>query len=117
MKLIGDFAVQSESMTNEEVAGRANKVLKKIFGDDNVPNAIGCVKSAWKSEKFSKGSWAHVPFPNNVKVSCEASSSGIDKCVFYAGEAINYDHRGTVHGAFMSGVKEADNIIQKCNCL
>lgn len=117
---MGPFAEASELMTEKEVAEKATEVLRSIFGADNVPDAVGCLRSQWKSEPFTRGSWAHVPYRgekpaiNQDSASKEIESTKcIDACVFYAGEAENYDHRGTVHGAYMSGEEKAKMIIEK----
>ena len=109
-------------MSEREVAMKATEVLRSMFGSKHVPDPIGCRKSSWKSEAFTRGSWAYVPFPklNNASPSASNTASdlgGIDEYVLYAGEAENYEHRGTVHGAYLSGEEKARLIIDKVNAL
>lgn len=103
-----------------------------MFTGVDVPDAIGCGHSAWKSEMYSRGSWTlfpHIPQMVTVPDAGERLSdvSSIDSdpaqsalhlpghCdrLLYAGEATAVDHRGTVHGAFMSGIVQAKNLIDR----
>jgi hypothetical protein len=68
-------------------------------------------------------SFAEMPSPH--RESNEARDAGLkpasfvlcatDSRVFYAGEATHDVYRGTVHGAFLSGIREADRILSSLN--
>jgi monoamine oxidase len=59
-QVVGPFAYQIETMTDAEIASEAMIVLRKIFSDIEIPNAIGCIHSCWSSDPFARGSWSHV---------------------------------------------------------
>ncbi len=105
------------------MAALAVKVLRSMFGESTVPDAVGCRHSAWNSEQFSMGSYSHqkrvaVGEQRASKVqsmASEVSSSSVKKCVddviFYSGEACHEVYVGTVHGAFLTGIREAGKIL------
>jgi hypothetical protein len=139
----GEFAHRIEAMSNEEIAAQATSVLRKMFGDDVVPDPIGCVHSSWNSDPYSKCSWATAvakPLRQQLHPSSSPSSSfdmiagegqlqqhcsgqlplleqqrrfhSLTPGVFFAGEATGEEFRGTVHAAFLSGIREAGKIME-----
>lgn len=140
LQVVGEYAEALESLTDAEIANAATSLLRDLFqrpGPDfiEVPDPIGCGHSAWKSETYSRGSWTlypHVPqvvtVPDALERLSEVSSIGsepdlseedlpvhLDRCdrLYYAGEATAVDHRGTVHGAFKSGILQANKLIER----
>jgi monoamine oxidase len=86
-------------------------VLKKIYGEKNVPNPSQVLVSQWGNEEFSKGSYSFA----NVGSSDEdflAFEKDLDKKIFFAGEHTSRDYRGTVHGAFLSGEKAVETLLK-----
>lgn len=89
----GKFALDIETMTNKEIATMATDCLRKIFKD--VPDAVGCICSKWN--KDIGGSWSYI---KNINISVLKQTK-----IFYTGEALSDNFRGTVHGAFIEGCK------------
>ncbi len=85
------------------------KVLRKIFGDD-IPDPLGIRYSRWGKDPFAGGCYSYVPL-GATSNDFEALSEPISP-LFFAGEATNRDYRATVHGAFLSGIREANRIRQ-----
>jgi polyamine oxidase len=124
-QVYGDFAIELENMNNKDISDIATEVLRKMFGKDIVPDAIGCVHSSWLSDPYSRGSWAttpskpemrHTSSPSSscdifnheyIKHSCEHICPGI----YVAGEATIEFFTGTVHAAYISGMREAEKIM------
>jgi monoamine oxidase len=108
-QVIGDLAVEIESKTEDEVGRMAVDALREIFGDE-LPELIACKHSRWLSNPFAKCSWSYLPINNRVD---SVDHPVIDESsVFYAGEADYGDHRGTAHGAYLSGNARALEIIE-----
>ncbi|GLJ53847.1 hypothetical protein SUGI_1149590 [Cryptomeria japonica] len=65
----------------------------------------------WGSDPFSLGSYSHVAVGASGRDDYDilAESMG-DGRVFFAGEATNRHYPATIHGAFLSGLREAANI-------
>lgn len=110
-QIVGPYAIALEDLEDKEIAQAAVEVLKGCFSD--LPDPIGCGHSAWKSEIYSQGSWSLFPLsaddqPEEEDLPPLAPPS---ECLLYAGEAVAVDHRGTVHGAFKSGILQAERMI------
>ncbi len=103
----GKFARLLELLPDDEVQARAMKVLRKIFGDD-IPDPLGIRYSRWGKDPFAGGCYSYVPL-GATSNDFEALSEPISP-LFFAGEATNRDYRATVHGAFLSGIREANRI-------
>lgn len=75
-----------------------------------VPDPIQTVCTRWGSDPFSLGSYS------NVAVGASGDDYDIlaenvgDGRLFFAGEATNRRYPATMHGAFMSGLREAANM-------
>ncbi len=83
-------------------------VLRKIYGS-KIPDFEQSLMSRWSLDPFSKGSYTHIPVGARPKY-YEAIAQPIQNRVFFAGEATTQDYPGTVHGAFLTGVREAKRI-------
>lgn len=122
----GEAANKLEDVSDEIIVGSAIAVLKGIFGSSAVPQPKETVVTRWKSDEWSRGSYSYVA----------AGSSGNDydlmaspvapplvtgmapgtpsppnpPRVFFAGEHTIRNYPATVHGALLSGLREAGRI-------
>lgn len=122
----GEAANKLENVSDEIIVGSAIAVLKGIFGSSAVPQPKETVVTRWKSDEWSRGSYSFVA----------AGSSGNDydlmaspvappvvsgmppgnpappnpPRVFFAGEHTIRNYPATVHGALLSGLREAGRI-------
>jgi monoamine oxidase len=105
----GDYATASESMNDADITAEIMSNLRAIYGS-NVPAPTQMLRTRWASNPHAFGSYS---FPTNGARSSnfDELASSINSKVFFAGEHTNKDYRGTVHGAYLSGIREADNII------
>jgi len=113
---VGQFAQDLESMSDADLAAHATKLLRGIFGDMEVPDAVGCAHSAWLGEKFSAGSYSCpglVTPSKSVKAtnSTEFVTESGHPLMYFAGEATHRMHQGTAHGAYISGIREATKLL------
>jgi hypothetical protein len=119
-QVVGKFAVSIQTLSEVEVATIATMRLRTMLGPGvSVPDAVGCCFSSWGSERLIQGSWSY--YPTHLQQTLDTgdsdrhspSSGGIDDFVFYAGEAASIMSRGTVHGAYISGIEAAKGILLK----
>lgn len=138
-QVVGAMALEIEELSDREVAARAVAVLRRMFSSVEVPDAVGCRHSAWSKDCFSGGSWCHVisdteaadlvldaakskddsylqpvskSSDSQVKFNDSFSSQWSDQTpIFYSSEATHEVYRGTVHGAFLAGIREASHIV------
>lgn len=87
------------------------KYLRKIYGD-NIPDPIKIKKTHWKTDPFSLGSYSYLPIGVD-KQAVRNLAKPVAGRLFFAGEATSDTDPGTVHGAYQSGIRAADEIIAK----
>ncbi|MFT4729422.1 MAG: polyamine oxidase [Granulosicoccus sp.] len=79
-------------------------------GTQLVPNPISSLVSRWRADPFAQGSYSFLAkgsFPEDRKT----LSASIQGRIFFAGEATHSDFPATVHGALMSGVRAAEQLV------
>lgn len=106
----GDFARQMESMSDDEIVSSAMRVLRTIHGE-NIPSPTHSLVSRWAQDPFSYGSYSFMP-PQASFAMRRHLAAPLDGRLFFAGEATHTKFPATVHGAFLSGEREARRIIE-----
>ena len=105
----GDFAKKLEEMTKKQVINKAISQLQQMIPTVSEDDVIDVHITRWASDPLAKGSYIHIP-PNGAMADCESLSKSIDNRLFFAGEATNQMYFGTVHGAYLSGLRAAQEI-------
>lgn len=85
-------------------------VLRTMFGG-GIPSPTRVVRTRWAMDPFAFGSYSHMPAGTTVE-DREALAEPEGRRLFFAGEATHPEHPATVHGAIMSGVREARRIAE-----
>lgn len=104
---LGEYAPQADAMSKSDAVADMMNVLHGVFGA-GIPNPIGAVKSGWSRDPFALGAYSF------TKVG--ASPSDFDQfaqsigALHFAGEHTDFAQHGTVHGAYLSGLRAADAI-------
>eukprot|EP01018_Ginkgo_biloba_P030990 Gb_14064 [translate_table: standard] len=108
----GEAAIKFESMPPADAVHRILEILRGIYGPRgvDVPDPIQTVCTRWGSDPLCFGSYSHVAVgASGDDYDILAESVG-DGRIFFAGEATNRRYPATMHGAFLSGLREAANI-------
>lgn len=113
----GEAAIKFESMDPNDAVERILEILRGIYGPRGVvvPEPVQTVCTRWGSEPLSMGSYSHVAVGasgDDYDILAESVGEGR---VFFAGEATNRRYPATMHGAFLSGLREAANISKVYN--
>ncbi|GLJ06652.1 hypothetical protein SUGI_0044070 [Cryptomeria japonica] len=113
----GEAAIKFESMPATDAVTRVLEILKGIYGPRgiDVPDPIQTVCTRWGSDPLSLGSYSHVAVGasgDDYDILAESVGEGR---LFFAGEATNRRYPATMHGAFLSGLREAANISNVAN--
>lgn len=104
----GSFARQIEQYSDEKNVADAMTVLRRIFGHD-IPSPVGHQMTRWATDPFSFGSYSFIA-PGVTTATVEDLARPVDDRLFFAGEATSTDYPSTVHGAYLSGQKAANQI-------
>ncbi|MFD6950075.1 amine oxidase [Nocardiopsis sp. TSRI0078] len=91
-----------------DVVEHAMASLRSMFR--KAPDPVGHLVTRWMDDPFSRGSFSFtaVGSDDDDRV---ALGEPIGERVFFAGEATEIEHTATVHGALLSGRREADHIL------
>ena len=107
----GTHARSWEQNSASAVVDEAMWHLRGMFGN-SIPMPTASTFTKWHSDPFSKGSYSHVP-PGGSLSDYEEIAQPVEDRLFFAGEATTKRYPGTVHGALISGWREADRIMQR----
>lgn len=107
----GTYGQQIESLRDSEIIKLGLDTLKTMFGI-NIPAPTDTLITRWGQDPFSWGSYSHIP-PGASPADYQTIAQPIDQRLSFAGEATQSDYLGTVHGALLSGQREAKRILQR----
>jgi len=105
----GDYATITESMTENEIIDNIMMNLRSIYGN-SIPNPTDFLRTKWGQNINSFGAYSYST-NGSTSADFDILANEINNKVFFAGEHTEREYRGTVHGAYLSGIREADKII------
>ena len=109
----GSFAEEIESWSDQEIVSDCLRVLSRICSIRSVPDPIDYHMTRWSREEFSGMAFSYVPPGVKGMQSLRAMSepildfAGDRPLLQFAGEHTTPFHPSTIHGAFLSGIREA----------
>ena len=105
-----DRAYEVEHWSDQAIVSDAMKVLKSMFGNA-IPNPNAYQITRWAQDPFTYGSYSFNAV-GSTNQDRNALASSVAGRLFWAGEATSANYQGTVHGAYLSGIKAANAIIK-----
>jgi len=99
----------TENMTDAEVIDEIMQHLKDIYGN-SIPNPTNLLRTKWRNNPNSFGAYSYTAVGTEMK-HFEDLAEAVNNKLFFAGEHTEVDYFSTVHGAYLSGIREADKII------
>lgn len=107
----GEAAIKFEMMSPVESVKRVLEILRGIYRPKGiaVPDPQQAVCTRWGKDHFTYGSYSYVAIGSSGD-DYDILSESVGDRVFFAGEATNKQYPATMHGAFLSGMREAANI-------
>ncbi|MFH4978015.1 hypothetical protein AB6A40_004724 [Gnathostoma spinigerum] len=112
--LAGAAADLSERLPSEMLVRQAMHILTNIFGSACPQEPVQSIVTKWKSDPYARGCYSYIS-PNgsgelyDLLAMPVKSASGKFR-IFFAGEHTNRQFPSSVHGAFLSGLREAGRI-------
>lgn len=104
-----DAARQTELMTDAQIINEIMIHLKDMYGN-LIPNPTNMIRTKWQSNENSFGSYSYTAVGTEMQHFDDLAEEINDK-LFFAGEHTEVDYFSTAHGAYLSGIREADKII------
>jgi monoamine oxidase len=106
----GSLAVKREAMTDAALIDVVMGELRAMFKSSVVPTPTASAITRWTGDPYSRGAYSY-PRIGSPRTDITALAAPVGKRLFFAGEATSLDFPSTVHGAYLSGEREARNII------
>ncbi|CAG8356604.1 unnamed protein product [Penicillium salamii] len=107
--MAGDAAHQAESRPDEDIVKEVTGQLRNVFKHTPVPDPLETIITRWGQDPFTYGSYSYVAasaFPDDYDLMAQPIGN-----LHFAGEATCGTHPATVHGAYLSGLRAASEII------
>lgn len=105
------FGREIEKWTDAEIVESAMEVLRTIYGED-APDPDAFLITRWGCDPFAGGSYSFRATGLEAE-DYEALVEPVANRLFFAGEATSAEYAATVHGAYLSGMREAERIIKR----
>ncbi len=104
-----DYGRQTETMSDNQIIDEIMTHLKDIYGN-NIPTPNALLRTRWNSNENSFGSYSFTAVGTEMRHFNDLAAT-VNNKLFFAGEHTHIDYFSTVHGAYLSGLREADKII------
>ncbi|KAI9834753.1 MAG: hypothetical protein M1819_002839 [Sarea resinae] len=108
--MAGDAALQTETSDDESLVKEVSDELRKVFVSVLIPEPSEVIVTRWGNDPFACGSYSYV--------GSEARPDDYDQMarpignLHFAGEATCGTHPATVHGAYLSGLRAASEVLE-----
>lgn len=99
----GSEARAREALSDQDAVSQVVTAL-------GAPPPTGSLVTRWAADPYARGSYSFVAVGSSPD-DMEALAEPVNDRLAFAGEATNAEFFGTVHGAYLSGVREADRIL------
>ena len=104
----GNFSRSLSQIPESESTQNIMSDLQAMFGS-NIPLPTATLLTQWYNDPFAYGSYSTFSINGNIQ-DCDRLAEPVGERLFFAGEATNGKYLGTVHGALLSGEREANRI-------
>lgn len=106
--MAGDAGFDTEHSKNDELIAEATEVLRRVFGT-KVPQPVHSIVTRWGSDRFARGSYSSAG-PTMSIDDYQTMAQPVGN-LFFAGEHTTHTHPATVHGAYLSGLRAASEVL------
>lgn len=104
----GEAALEVEKKDTKMIQKEVFEVLRSVYPQAQIPKEV--IASKWHKDEFTQGSYSYLPVGiEEIIYDMLAKPEGR---VYFAGEHTNKDFPSTTHGAYLSGVRAAQEILE-----
>jgi Flavin containing amine oxidoreductase len=107
--MAGTAAYSVEETDNESLIAEVTDRLAKVFAPAEIPRPSEVIVTRWKKDPFARGSYSFVG-PQTQTGDYDVMAQRVGP-IHFAGEATCGTHPATVHGAYLSGLRAASEVI------
>ncbi|KAK9458606.1 flavin-containing amine oxidoreductase-domain containing protein [Lipomyces oligophaga] len=110
--MAGAAAFETSIQPDNVLIRDATHVLSRMYPHVSVPHPTETIITKWHMDPFAHGAYSYVG-PNATGQDYDnLASSSNDDTLFFAGEATSRTHPATVHGAYLSGLRVAEEVFR-----
>ncbi len=116
----GEETISLEMAKEQEIVERCIKLLRQFTGDPSIGRPDSILKTEWCSNRFIGGSYSYPTTKTLANDHCVIGESifmpnSVSPLLLFAGEATHDCYFSTVHGARLTGLMRANDIIKSFN--
>lgn len=107
--VVGKASYEQEKSSKGDMLSHALSTLRKLFGEEKVPEPRASALTSWGCDPYSRGAYSYVAVGASGE-DYDILARPVDNCLFFAGEGTCKEHPDTVGGAMISGLREGIRI-------
>lgn len=104
-----DHGLAIEKWDDQAIVDSAMQSLRRLFGR-TIPDPLGYQLTRWGADPFARGAYSFNALGALPQMRDDLAAN-LGSKLFFAGEATNREYASTVHGAYLSGVRAAQEVI------
>lgn len=104
-----DRGLEIETWSDQQIVASAMETLRTIFGAD-ILQPIDYQITRWAIDPFARGSYSYNALGSTPQMR-NTLARPLNARLFFAGEASHQDYFGTAHGAYLSGLRVAKDVL------
>jgi monoamine oxidase len=104
----GSYAQTLEGWSDEKIVAAAMQTLRTLYGV-KVPDPTHYAITRWGADPFAQGAYSFLA-THATDEDYDILAEPVGDRLFFAGEATSRQYAATVHGALLSGWREADRV-------
>ena len=108
--MAGNAAHEAETTDTNTLLSEINGRLRQVFPENAIPAPLEVIVTRWKRDPFTRGTYSYVG-PETRPGDYDLMSYPVGN-LHFAGEATCGTHPATVHGAFLSGLRVAAEVME-----
>ncbi|GAU91343.1 hypothetical protein RvY_03614 [Ramazzottius varieornatus] len=119
--LAGPRAAEVDGLSDEQIKQDVVELLRKFAVSSSIPKPVRVMRERWSSNPYIRGTYSYHSMESTISGLLiedlaepvwifEDSKSGSVPALLFAGEATHSNYFSTVHGAILSGWREADRL-------
>lgn len=105
-----EFGTHIEKWSDAQITESAMAALRNMFGKD-IPAPTQVAMSRWASDPYARGAYSYNPVGSTPAQRDDLARS-VQNRLYFAGEATERKYFQTVHGAYQSGQRAAEEVLR-----
>ncbi|MBT5415254.1 MAG: FAD-dependent oxidoreductase [Rhodospirillaceae bacterium] len=108
---VGAYAPVADRMSDAAMAKDALEVLRGVWGDA-VGQPVQTLTTHWSTDPYALGAYSY-PRPGATPGDYETLTKPVEDRLFLCGEHTSFEYKATTHGAYISGLRAAEQVIDE----